>query len=291
MKKLVFILVSFLFACQEDTIAPTSFGTLSGTVTNVQGEVVPGAQVETSPTSSIVLTDSVGQFTITGVAAGEYTVTAKLADFKNESVSVTVAEEQTAQVVLSLEPRASVGGRLRGTLRDAVSNQPINRANITTDPPTVALITDDAGHFLIDSLAVGNYTVFIKKHGYVYDSVAVAVQEDKATPVNMLLAPAATAVNVPTQPEPQVAAREQPATLTLGWAVAQVRPNAELRYDVLLYTSDNPEVRVLGENLTDTSVEVSDLKADQTYLWQVVVHDERGQRTVGDVWTFRTKEG
>ena len=291
MKKFVFGFMILLAACQEDTINPTPFGTLSGVVTNTSGEATAGARVETSPTSSIVLTDSAGQFTIEGVAAGEYAVTAKLADFKNESVTVTVSEDHTTQVVLSLEPRASSLGGLSGTLRDAVSDEPVVGASITTHPPSVALITNADGQFAIDSLAIGDYTVIVEKHGYAYDSIAVAVQESKVTPVAMLLNPAdVTAFNVPTQPEPSVAAREQPSDLALRWSIQRPRAEATLRYEVRLYTNDQPEARILGESLVDTQLEVTNLAPDQTYLWQVIVHDDQGYRTVGDVWTFRTGE-
>ena len=289
MKKLIVGFMILLAACQEDTINPTPLGTLRGTVVSTQGGTLIGAQIETSPASSIVLTDSIGQFMIEGVAAGEYTVTAKLADFKNESVTVTVAEDHTAQVVLSLEPRASSLGSLSGTLRDAVSGQTLAAASITTHPPSVALITGPDGRFVIDSLSVGDYTVVVEKHGYASDSVAVAVKEGKATPVAMQLSPAdITAFNVPTQPEPSVAAREQPADLTLRWTVERPRADATLHYDVLLYTTDQPEARRLGQGLTDAQVDVAGLEANQTYLWQVIVHDDQGHRTVGDVWTFRT---
>ena len=190
---------------------------------------------------------------------------------------------------MSLEPRASSLGSLSGTLSDAVSNQPVAGASITTDPPSVALITGLAGQFAIDSLAVGNFTVIVEKFGYTTDSVAVAVQESKATPVAMLLNPAdATAFNVPVQPQPSSAAREQPADLTLKWTIERPRAEAELRYDILLYTTEQPEARTLGKGLTDPQLTVSGLHPNQTYLWQVIVYDERGYRTVGDVWTFRT---
>ena len=281
--------ILLLSACQETTINPVAVGTLRGSVTSTFGEAVANARVETSPASSVVLTDSAGQFVIEGINAGEYTVTAKLATFRNETLTVTVAANQTTQAVFSLEPRASSLGSLSGTLLDAVSNQPIASASITTNPPSVALITNAAGQFAIDSLATGDYTLIVEKFGYAPDSVAVAVQEDKATPVTMLLNPADTTVNVPTQPQPTVAAREQATDLTLGWIIERPRAEAQLRYEVLLYTSNQPEARVLGTGLTDTNLEVSGLDSARNYLWQVIVHDGPDRRTVGDVWTFRTR--
>ena len=287
MRKLIIGFIVLLTACQEDTINPTAVGTLSGRVVNQQGEVMTNAQVETSPASSIVLTDSTGAFVMEGVPVGEYTVTAKLADYKNESVKVTVSENQTTQVVLSLESRASSQGSLSGTLLDAISNTPVAGASITTDPPTVALVTTAAGQFVIDSLPVGDYTILAKKGGYQSDSVSVAVKEGKATPVTMLLNPTdPTAFNVPVQPQPAVAAREQPSALTLRWSIE--RPRAQLRYDVLLYEADNPNGRTVAENLADTSLAVTDLAFDRTYFWQVVAKDDRGNRTTGDLWTFQT---
>ena len=289
MRQLIFAFAILLSsACQETTINPVAVGTLRGSVTNTFGQAVANARVETSPASSVVLTDSAGQFVIEGINAGEYTVTAKLATFRNETLTVTVAANQTTQAVFSLEPRASSLGNLSGTLLDAVSNQPIASASITTNPPSVALITNAAGQFAIDSLATGNYTLIVEKFGYAPDSVAVAVQEDKTTPVTMLLNPADATVNVPTQPQPTVAAREQATDLTLSWTIERPRAEAQLRYEVLLYTNNQPEARVLGIGLTDTNLEVTGLDSARNYLWQVIVHDQH-RRTVGDVWTFRTR--
>ena len=290
MRQIVFAFaILLLSACQETTINPMAVGTLRGSVTSTFGEAVANARVETSPASSVVLTDSAGHFVIEGINAGEYTVTAKLATFRNETLTVTVAANQTTQAVFSLEPRASSLGSLSGTLLDAISNQPVASASITTNPPSVALITNAAGQFAIDSLATGNYTLIVEKFGYAPDSVAVAVQEDKTTPVTMLLNPADATVNVPTQPQPTVAAREQATDLTLSWTIERPRAEAQLRYEVLLYTSDQPEARVLGTGLTDTNLEVSGLDSARNYLWQVIVHDGPDRRTVGDVWTFRTR--
>ena len=289
MKKLIIGFIILLTACQEDTINPAAVGTLRGSVVNQQGEAMANAQVETSPASSIVLTDSTGAFIMEGVPVGEYTVTAKRTDFKNESVKVTVSENQTTRVVISLESRASSQGSLSGTLLDAVSNTPVVGASITTHPPTVALVTNVAGQFVIDSLPVGKYTILAKKGGYQTDSVSVAVKEGKATPATMLLNPAdPTAVNVPVQPQPATAAREQPSALTLRWSIERPRAGAELRYDVLLYEADSPKGRTVAENLADTSLVVTDLAFDRTYFWQVVTKDERGNRTTGDLWTFQT---
>ncbi len=289
MRHLIFAFaIVLLTACQETTINPVAVGTLQGSVTSPSGEAVANARVETSPASSVVLSDSLGQFLIEGISAGEYTVTAKLTSFRSETLTVTVAANQTTQVVFTLEPRASSLGSLSGTLFDGINNQPVAGASITTRPPSVALITGPTGQFAIDSLAVGNYTVIVEKFGYTTDSVAVAVNENKVTPVAMLLNPAdVTTVNVPAQPQPTIAAREQPVDLTLRWVVERPRAEAQLRYEVLLYTAEQPEARVLGNNLTDTNLEVANLDSARNYLWQVIVHDQ-GRRTVGDVWTFRT---
>ena len=290
MKKLIIGFIVLLVACQEDTINPEATGTLSGSVIDQLGEAMGNVQVETSPASSIVLTDSAGAFIIEGIAMGEYTVTAKRANFKNESVQVTVSENQTTRVVMSLESRAASQGNLSGTLLDAVSNQPIVGASITTHPPTVALVTNATGQFVIDSLPIGDYTVIAKKGGFQTDSVSVAVKEGKSTPLTMLLTPSdPTAFNVPVQPQPAIDARDQPSSLTLQWSVERPRAGAELRYDVLLYEADSPNGRAIAENLTDTSWAVSDLAFNKTYFWQVVAKDERGNRTTGDLWTFQTE--
>ena len=85
--------------------------TLSGTVTDTSGAIIPGASVvvkraDTGLTSEAV-TNAEGQFTIPQLAAGRYTVTVTLAGFKTATVNDV---EVNAGVAAAVSVKLEVGG-------------------------------------------------------------------------------------------------------------------------------------------------------------------------------------
>ena len=83
-------------------------------------------------------------------------------------------------------------GEIRGTIIDASNGTAIAAANVSTDPPTSAVTTDDKGNFSIPDVLPGKYTVTATKLGYDSASVKVAVAASKATRSDIQL-PAAAA--------------------------------------------------------------------------------------------------
>ncbi|MFS4482730.1 fibronectin type III domain-containing protein [Hyunsoonleella sp. 2307UL5-6] len=73
---------------------------------------------------------------------------------------------------------------------------------------------------------------------------------------------------------------------TLSWTAIDA-DNDALTFDVYLDTSNDPTTKV-AENLTTTSYEASGLAAATTYYFKVVVKDDKGGATIGQVWTFST---
>ena len=90
MKSQTFVFASCLLtllACAMSGIAQEIHATLSGTVSDVTGAVVPGAAVtihsnDTNTDLRTVTADSSGNFTVTNLPAGTYTVTVKSAGFR-----------------------------------------------------------------------------------------------------------------------------------------------------------------------------------------------------------------
>ncbi len=89
-------------------IAQEIYGTLVGSVTDATGAVVPGASVlvhsnDTNTDVRTVTADGSGNFTVTNLPAGTYTVTVKNAGFRSYSASnviIHVAEKRTLDVQL-----------------------------------------------------------------------------------------------------------------------------------------------------------------------------------------------
>ncbi|MBL4559987.1 MAG: carboxypeptidase regulatory-like domain-containing protein [Labilibaculum sp.] len=106
-------LSAIIFSCNEGTIDPDLFGSISGTVkTSEENGSLPmeGVSITTNPGTTSVTTDSVGYFAIEDVEVGDYTVSAKKEDYTAVSTSVKVREgqENVMQVVMQIAPDETV---------------------------------------------------------------------------------------------------------------------------------------------------------------------------------------
>ncbi|MFZ2956762.1 MAG: carboxypeptidase regulatory-like domain-containing protein [Candidatus Ozemobacteraceae bacterium] len=83
-------------------------GSIVGTIVDSQtGIGVAGASVLTSPSTTTVLTDINGNFTVPDVQPGVFTVTANATDYNSNSITVTIDSGMTANTNLVL---VSMGG-------------------------------------------------------------------------------------------------------------------------------------------------------------------------------------
>ncbi len=87
--------------------------------------------------------------------------------------------------------------------------------------------------------------------------------------------------------QPEINSFVNPATVNLKWSASDVDANDILTYDVYLGTT-NPPLTKVGNNLTSTSSEQNALQTATNYYWKVVVKDNKGGETVGQLWQFKT---
>jgi TonB-dependent receptor len=78
--------------------AQTGVGTITGTATDSDHDVLPGAVVKLDPGDISVTTNGQGEFTITNVAPGSHTLTVTYLGFSTFTTSVTVTAGQVAKV-------------------------------------------------------------------------------------------------------------------------------------------------------------------------------------------------
>lgn len=96
---IIFIALLSFWGCSKDdpTTATATPGAISGVVTEAAtGNVLGGAGIVTTPATSSTTTNTAGEFFITGVSAGTYTVTASHTGYRNASASVAVTAGNTA---------------------------------------------------------------------------------------------------------------------------------------------------------------------------------------------------
>jgi hypothetical protein len=95
-------------------------GWITGSVADSGGGILPGARVELQPQGNSSVTNGQGQFTISGVAPGQYKLSVNYVGFAPFLTDVTVAAGQTARVdaVLQIGLKSEVvtvrGDRQRG---------------------------------------------------------------------------------------------------------------------------------------------------------------------------------
>ena len=78
----------------------------------------------------------------------------------------------------------------------------------------------------------------------------------------------------------------QTPTATLEWTASDVDTGDVLTYDVYLDTS-NPPTTKIGDNIT-IKTSTDNVSSSTTYYWRVVVKDDKGGMTEGQVWNFKT---
>lgn len=77
-----------------------------------------------------------------------------------------------------------------------------------------------------------------------------------------------------------------PGTTTLSWTASDVDTTDKLVYDVYFGTT-NPPTQKVFENNDSKTVAVTTSTAQQ-YYWKIVVKDNQGGETIGQVWKFTT---
>ena len=77
-----------------------------------------------------------------------------------------------------------------------------------------------------------------------------------------------------------------PGTTTLSWTASDVDTTDKLVYDVYFGTT-NPPTQKVFENNNSKTVDVTTSTVQQ-YYWKIVVKDNKGGETIGQVWKFKT---
>jgi hypothetical protein len=108
MKKIDFISILFfmlfLSSCSEEKLAGDEFGTIEGKVVSaVDFKSLANVKVFSSPNSSIVFTDEAGNFVISNVKVGDYSLEAQKEGFLAKFEPVTVIKDRSASVVFELK--------------------------------------------------------------------------------------------------------------------------------------------------------------------------------------------
>src|SRR5438270_1394468 len=98
----LFLLIPSTQAQTDRPAAQERKGGITGKVTDTAGAILQGAKVTVDPGGIDVVTDVQGQFLVSGLAPGTYTVTVNYVGFNTFTTSVTVSAAQVASVIAKL---------------------------------------------------------------------------------------------------------------------------------------------------------------------------------------------
>lgn len=87
--------------------------------------------------------------------------------------------------------------------------------------------------------------------------------------------------------QPELNSFVNTTTATLKWTASDVDASDVLVYDVYFGTTSTPTAKV-ATNISTTSWTSTTLQAATNYYWKVVVKDNKGGETIGQVWSFKT---
>ncbi|NGX37541.1 MAG: Bacillopeptidase F [Chlamydiae bacterium] len=168
-------------------------GTLAGTVTAAAtGNPIVGALIEVFDGPVFIefaLTDLSGNYTISGLAPGDYAVVAVKDDFQTKLSFATIASRTTTIVNFALEASP---GTIAGTVTDSSTTDPIPNAIVAVfqNSNLIAFITTDvSGDYTIPNLAPGTYTVLANANDFRIDFSLAVVASSATTTVDFALDP------------------------------------------------------------------------------------------------------
>jgi protocatechuate 3,4-dioxygenase beta subunit len=162
---------------------------LSGTVTR-GGDAVAGAMIAASPAgegpSGTARTDAAGGYSLAGLSAGDYTVTASPPQGASRRQKVQISGDQTLDFALPL-------AALSGVVVEAGSGLPLGGADVSVDtgeggPRSGArAVTDSAGRFALEGLEPRSYVLTARLAGYDYDKRTVDAAADGSASLSIEL--------------------------------------------------------------------------------------------------------
>lgn len=182
-------------------------------------------------------------------------------------------------------------GSVAVTVLDARTNQPLPNTAISTNPATGSFATDAQGKVTIDQVPAGTVSVIARRASYDQLTSNVTVTSEQTQSVVLLLgrSTSGTPPNPANRPTPANGATGLNTDVLLAWHPVGAAKSDSLKYDVVLFESNNLNQRNLLSNSRDTTTTVTGLLYGTTYYWQVTVRNPGGGVARGPVWSFQTR--
>ena len=138
---------------------PVKYAAIVVQVHDSEGNPLSGFEVQTSPATSTVLTDSTGKVTLDNLIEGGYLITVQKAEYLSFSRVYTVAAGFPLTVAITYVPRVSI------SVQDD-KGRPAAGATLSTDPALPVRNLDQNGETEYLNLPLDNYTFIVKRDKY-----------------------------------------------------------------------------------------------------------------------------
>lgn len=182
-------------------------------------------------------------------------------------------------------------GTITGTVISEQSLEPIANAEVSTNPSSSTVFTNENGDFIINDVLVDSYAVQAEASGFTTGFESVTVTADNISNVAFQLE-TAEQDNLPPS-TPQLVVPEDGATnidiqVQLEWF--SIDPEGdELNFIVELRNGSNGEIEPF-EVIADSTLVVSGLSLSTTYFWQVIVSDAINEPIGSTIRQFTTSD-
>jgi len=166
---------------------------------------------------------------------------------------------------------------------------PLENVKISTNPPTSTVFTDDLGEFVIQDIAINDYSVQAEKVGFLTQFEGITITDNSV--VNVIFEMDLETANNRPPDSPILATPADNETdveteVQLVWSGSDPDGDA-LTYNIEILNNENSEVLEFS-NITDTTYTVTGLEYGTKYFWQVSADDDINSPTLSDVFSFET---
>ncbi|MBW3113649.1 carboxypeptidase regulatory-like domain-containing protein [Bacillus sp. MCCB 382] len=168
-------------------------GALAGIVQDPNAVAIAGATVtifQNNIQIGSVITDSTGNYMVSGLPPGSYTVVVSAPNYTTESVAAMIVNGQTTTVNVTLNEDP---GTLTGFVRDT-NNVPIPGGSVTVQISTgtgiivATAVTAPDGSYTVPNLAPGNYSVVAAASNFQAATQGVTISSNSTSILNFNLA-------------------------------------------------------------------------------------------------------
>lgn len=177
----------------------------------------------------------------------------------------------------AVSPYHEQKGSVLGKLVDAITQEPVVGAYISTDPLSSSAISKNDGTFVLKEVGPGEYNLLITHSDYVDFSKKMNVSVDVTNDLILLLV-SKKSVNTPPEKPTLIYPTDNSVVGTqkiiFRWNAATDANKDTIKYDVY-FGEANQEMKVIGKDILETTFEYEyNLVEGKTYQWKVVAKDK-----------------